>query len=54
VASRGAGHRVQPPARNPLERLLLRQDEVLAFLDDLAIPFDNNQVERDLRGLKGQ
>src|SRR5262245_37410933 len=44
----------QSPARNLLERLLLRQDQVLAFLDDLAIPFDINQAERDLRGLKIQ
>jgi transposase len=37
-----------------LERLWLGQDQVLAFLDDLAIPFDNNQTERDLRMLKVQ
>jgi transposase len=51
------GRLAQSPARNLLERLLLQHDEVLgisAFLDDLAIPFDNNQAERDLRGLKIQ
>ncbi len=48
------GRLKQTPARNLLERLLLQQDEVLAFLDDLAIPFDNNQAERDLRDLKIQ
>jgi transposase len=48
------GRLAQTPARNLLERLLLEQDRVLAFLDDLAIPFDNNQAERDLRDLKVQ
>ena len=48
------GRLAQSPARNLLERLLLDQEAVFAFLDDLAIPFDNNQAERDLRGLKVQ
>jgi transposase len=57
VARRQPGQRgrlAQSPARNLLERLALGQEQVLAFLDDLAIPFDNNQAERDLRGLKIQ
>jgi transposase len=51
------GRLAQSPARNLLERLVLGQDQVLgiwAFLAELAIPFDNNQAERDLRGLKIQ
>jgi transposase len=51
---RRPGRRKQTPARNLLERLWLGQAQVLAFLDNLAIPFDNNQAERDLRPLKMQ
>ena len=35
-------------ARNLLDRLP-RTDEVLASLDHVAIPFDNNQAEQDVR-----
>ncbi len=48
------GRLKQSPVRNLLERLWLGQPQVLAFLDDLTIPFDNNQAERDLRMLKTQ
>src|SRR5260221_644398 len=51
---RQRGRVKQTPAQNLLERLWLGQEQVLAFLDDLTIPFDNNQAERDLRMLKVQ
>ena len=48
------GRRKQSKAKNLLDALLLRADQVLALLDDLRIPFTNNQAERDLRWAKVQ
>lgn len=49
-----AGRRKQSDSKNLLDALLKRAEQVLAFLDDLSIPFTNNQAERDLRVFKVQ
>ncbi|OOR69037.1 transposase, partial [Bacillus cereus] len=44
--------RKQTPAQNLWNRFVKYTDRILAFLEHPAIPFDNNQAERDIRMTK--
>src|SRR5579885_3009661 len=54
TACRLLGRQKQSAAKNLLDALLERAEQVLALLDDLSIPFTNNIAERDLRMAKVQ
>jgi transposase len=48
------GKNPKTKARNLLDRFIEHKEEILRFLIDLRVPFENNQAERDIRMMKLQ
>jgi transposase len=48
------GKNPKTKARNLLDRFIEHKEQILRFLNDLGVPFENNQAERDIRMMKLQ
>jgi hypothetical protein len=53
-APKKRGRRKQDDSKHLLDALLKRAEQVLAFLDDLTVPFPTNLAQRDLRMINVQ